>query len=123
MVPMMPQTYYGGLVKCLKANNVRLIERTEDVRMGREFVHFISEVVKENCAVILASSNFISILCDGSQARKTGREKEIMLVRCDRNGIPTYIVPSLLEMENFGGVNADSIVKGIDSLFERKGSF
>ena len=91
--------------------------------MGREFVHFISEAVKEECAVILASSNFMLILSDGSQERKTGKEKELALVRCKRNGIPTYIVLSLLEMENFGGVNADSIVKGINSLFERKSSF
>ena len=30
----------------------------------------------------------MSILSDGSQARKTGKEKELVLIRCERNGIP-----------------------------------
>ena len=111
MVPTMHRNQFGVLVKCLKANNVRLIERTEDGKTGREFVHFILEPAKENCTVILAGSNFMSILSDGSLARKPGQEIELVLVRCQRNAIPTYIILSLLEMENFEGVNADSIVK------------
>ncbi len=55
MEPTMPQSHFSVLVKCLKANNVRLIERKEDGRTGREFVHCISEAVHEKCAVILAS--------------------------------------------------------------------
>ncbi len=65
----------------------------------------------------------LSILSDGSQARKTGKEKGLVLIRCERNGIPTYIVLSLLEMQKFGGGNADSIINGINSLFENSGPF
>ena len=123
MTPTMPQSHFSVLVKCLKENNVRLIERTEDGRTGREFVHCIAEAVKEKCAVILASSNFMSILSDGSQARKTGKEKELVLIRCERNGIPTYMVVSLLEMQKFGGGNADAIFQGINSLFQGSSPF
>ena len=121
--PTMPHKHVSVLVKCLKENNVRLIERKEDGRTGREFVHCIAEAVKEKCAVILGSTHFMSLLSDGSQARKTGKEKELVLIRCERNGIPTYMVLSLLEMQQFGGSNADAIKKAIDSLFERPSKF
>ena len=62
-------------------------------------------------------------MSDGSQARKTKSEKELVLIRTERNGIPVYIVASLLEMEKFGGGSADAIVKGINSLFEETGPF
>ena len=58
----------------------------------------------------------MSILLDGSQARKTKEEKELVFVRTARNGIPVYFVVSLLEISDLGGANADSI-KAIDSIF------
>ena len=84
-----------------------MIQRNEDGRTGREFVHCIAQAVREKTAIILASGHFMSILSDGSQARKTGKEKELVLVRTERNGLPVYIVASLLEMSRFGGGGAD----------------
>ena len=84
---------------------------------------FIAKAVEEKCAVILGSADFFSILSDGSQAWKTICEKELVLIRTERNGIPVYIVASLLEMEKFGGVNADAIVSGINSLFDESGPY
>ena len=86
--------------------------------MVREFVHCITQVVKEKCAIILASCNSMSILTDGLQANKTKQEKELALVRTERNGIPTYIVCNLLEMAKYRGSDTDSIVKGINSVFQ-----
>jgi hypothetical protein len=63
-------------------------------------------------ALILGSVDFFSILSDGSQAQKTKAEKELVFIRMERNGIPVYIVASLLEMEKFSGGNANTIVKG-----------
>ena len=57
------------------------------------------------------------MLTDGSQARKTGSEKELILARVEHNGKPCYFVLSLLEMTNFGGGNADSLKLGVDSVF------
>ena len=59
----------------------------------------------------------MSILSDGSQARKTNSEKELILVQTERNGIPVYFVVLLLEMANLGASNADSIKAAIDSVF------
>lgn len=40
----------------------------------------------------------MSILSDGPHARKTNGEKELVLVRTERNGIGVYFAVSLLEM-------------------------
>lgn len=123
MEPTMPHRHFHVLVKCVKANGIRLVERTENGKTGREFIHCIAEAVQEKCALVLGSADFFSILSDGSQARKTKSEKELVLIRTERNGIPVYIVASLLEMEKFGGGTADAIVKGINSLFEESGQY
>jgi uncharacterized protein with FMN-binding domain len=48
MEPTMPHRHFGVLIKCVKANGVRLIERKEDGRTGREFVHCIAKAVEKN---------------------------------------------------------------------------
>ena len=58
------------------------------------------------------------MLSDGSQKRKTGNEKELVLVRVERFGIPVYFIVSLLNMATFGGANADPFKKGLDFVFE-----
>ena len=58
----------------------------QDGKAAREFIHYIAEAVCEKCAVVLATSNFMSVLTDGSQARKTGSDKEMVLIRIDRQG-------------------------------------
>lgn len=56
-------------------------------------------------------------MLDGSQARKTKDEKELILVRIERSGMPIYMVTSLLDMSNRGGGGADAIKLAIDSVF------
>ena len=62
----------------------------------------------------------MSTLSDGSQARKVKDEKELVLVRTERNGVPVYFVASILEMSQYGGTDADSIKKAIDDVFVEK---
>ena len=63
----------------------------------------------------------MSILSDGSQTRKTKSDKEMVIVRFERNGLPCYIMASLLEMSNWGGTDAESLFNGINSIFEKDG--
>ena len=58
----------------------------ENGKSGREFISCIADAVRERVAAFLASSDFMSILTDGSQARKTGIDKEKVLIRTKRNG-------------------------------------
>ena len=60
----------------------------------------------------------MSVLSDGSQARKTGSEKELVLVRVEKLGIPVYFVISLLEMASFRGTDAASLKLALDSVFQ-----
>ena len=53
----MAHRHFKVLVKCVKANGVRLIEGKEDGKAGREFVHCIAEAVQEKCAVILSGTD------------------------------------------------------------------
>ena len=118
--PTMPLKHFKVLVKCQRENGVVLVQGRDDNKAAREYIHYIATAVREKCAAIIASQNFMSLMSDGSQARKTGSEKEMILLRVERNGIPCYLIVSLLEMSRYGGVDADSIKKGIDSIFDEK---
>ena len=113
----MPLSHFSVLVKCQWQNGVSLMHGKQDGKAAREFISCIAESIAEKVAVVLAESDFISILSDGSQARKTKSEKELILTRVEHAGLPCYFVTSLIEMANFGGTDADSIKKGIDNVY------
>ena len=56
----------------------------------------------------------MGMLSDGSQASKTGNEKELLLIRVEKNCIPVYFVVALLEMVEFSGTDAVWLKKGLD---------
>ena len=60
------------------------------------------------------------MLSDGRQVRKTGNEKELVLVRVEKFGISVYFVVSLLDMATFGGTNA---LKKVWALCLKQGTF
>ena len=51
--------------------------------------------------VVLAGSDFTSVLSDSSQAHKTGSEKDLILTHVERGGLPCYFVTSLDEISHF----------------------
>ena len=120
VTPTMPLQHFEVLIKCQRKNGVRLIKGKSDSHACKEYIHYIADAVSEKVAVVLGSSDFMSILSDGSQARKTKKEKELILVRTERKGMPVYFVSSLLEMADYGGANANSIKKAIDQVFCEK---
>ena len=65
-------------------------------------------------AVVLAGSDCMSALSDGSQVRKTVKEKDLFLARVERGGLLCYFTIFLAEMAHFGGTHAQSIKKVID---------
>ena len=58
----------------------------DDHRAAREYISCIAQAVLEKCVAIVGSRNFMSVLTDGSQAIKTGADKEMVLTRVGRNG-------------------------------------
>ena len=56
---------------------------------------YLAESIRDKLAVILLSSKAFSILTDGSEARKTGMEKELIFVRVICGGITIYFGSAL----------------------------
>ena len=121
MNPTMPLKQFKTLVKVQTDSGVQLIDGHHDHRSAKMYVSCVAEAVAEKCVGVLSSKHFMSILSDGSQARKTKSDKEMVMVRFERNGLPCYIMASLLEMSNWGGTDAESLFNGINSIFEKDG--
>ena len=58
------------------------------------------------------------IISDESHARKTREEDKLVLIRTESNGIPTYIILSLVQVSEYSSSNADCFVKGMDDISE-----
>ena len=72
-------------------HGVTLISGKDDNHAVPEYLGSIVTAIEEKVAVIMASSHFFSLLSDRSQARKTGSDKELVLIRIERGGILVYI--------------------------------
>ena len=84
--PTMPLSHFKTLIKCQHMNGVHLIDGRDDVKACAQFINCIPKAVSEKVAVILMIKNAMSILSDGSQARKTKTDKEMVLVRVEKCG-------------------------------------
>ena len=115
--PSMPLAHFRVLIMCQRQNGVRLFKGKDNGRACKEFVHYIANAIRGKVAAVIGSTEFLALLSDGSHARKMKSEKELVMVRTERNGIPVYLVASLLEMSEYGGTGANSIKEGIDDTF------
>lgn len=104
-------------MRCQRENGVKLIEGRHKNKAAREFMHYLANATREKIAEIIASKNFFALLSDGSQARKTGNEKELVLTRSERGGRPAYFVGALQKMNEFSGGDAESLKMALDSVF------
>ena len=71
-------------------------------KAAKEYIHSIANAIREKVAAIITNNNFFSILSDGSQARKVKTDKEMIMVRMEKSGVPSYFVVSLAEMSRYG---------------------
>ena len=117
----LPLSSFKTVVRVQKANGVRLITGNDNGHAAREFVHEIALAIKEKLALILCSVRAFSLLCDGSQARKTGKEKELVLIRVVRGeGIPLYYCVSLADLQDYGDATAENLKACLDDIFLKK---
>ena len=63
-----------------------LISGKHDGRTAKLLLTSILTAVQEKLKSMLNTKPFLSVLTDGSQARKTGDGKEMMLARIEKNG-------------------------------------
>lgn len=100
-----------------KRNGVTFLSRKDDHHACAEFVHFLAESIKSDIKCILSSANFISAEMDGSEARKTKEEKELVYVKVVIRGQPVELFLKCQRMSEFGGVDAEGTKKAFDHAF------
>lgn len=116
----LPLSSFKTLVRVQKQNGVKLIKVTESSHTARELVHEIADVVREKMAAIVLSAPAFSVLSDGSQACKTSKEKELVMVRVVKAGHPVYFTAALEDIDAFGDANAENLFKSINDAIETK---
>jgi hypothetical protein len=116
----LPLSAFHTLVKVQKVNGVKLLQGVQDSKKAKEFVWYLADAIREKLAIILSSSRAYSVLSDGSQARKTGSEKELVFVRVVRGGIPVYYVLALQDIDEYGDATAEHVKTAIDDAFIQK---
>ena len=113
----LPLSSFSTMIKVQKSNGVRLISGKQDGKVAKELIHDIALAIKEKLAMVICSAHSFSVLSDGSQARKTGQEKELILIRIVRGGIPVYYCVSLADLDYYGDANAENFKECIDDAF------
>ena len=89
----------------------------DDGRAAKQFIHSLASAVKLKCEETIQDSSFFSLLSDGSQSRKTKEDKELLLARIVRHGLPVYLLINFINMSDFGGTDANYIKDGMDAAF------
>ena len=68
----------------------------------------------------IEAAPFFSILSDGSQARKSGSEKELVLARVIKNGEVVHFVVALENVDDLGDATGANVKQAIDNAFKKK---
>lgn len=113
-----PLSSYTTLVQVQKANGVQLIQGLDTRDRAKEFVSYIGSSIRNKISKILNEATAFSILSDGSQARKTASEKELILARTVKNGKPAYFVAGLGNVDDYGDATASNLKMCIDDTFK-----
>lgn len=104
----LPLNQFKTTVSILRANGVQLLSGCDDGNAARKFVTEIASTMRLKLHSILGSC-FFSVLTDGSQPRKTGQEKELVMARAVVQGSPHYLVVGLIDMDAYGNANANNL--------------
>jgi hypothetical protein len=76
-----PMTDFKELCEMNRKNQVKCIEGHDGpVRCG-EFLDCLEQAMTQYITQIIAGVDFFGLLFDGSQARKTGHEKELIFIK------------------------------------------
>ncbi|KAK6178299.1 hypothetical protein SNE40_013101 [Patella caerulea] len=113
-------TNFKDLIELQQKNGVNFLSGKNNQKSCREFVKYLAVAVKSDIEKMLGISNFFSALMDGSQARKTGAEKELVYVKIVVKGQPVELLLSCQHMPDFGGEDAVSVKTAFDDAFLTK---
>jgi len=110
-----PLSAFHTVVSCLKANGVKLIDGYDNAQKARQFTACLAKAARAKVASSVQNATAFGILCDGSQVRETGAEKQLILVRvvgCD--GKSKYYVAGLQDAGSIESASAENLKKAVD---------
>ena len=112
-----PLSAFETAVKIQKSNGVKLIEGLDSGAKAKEFINYLADSSRRKLLSILTEASFFSILTDGSQARKTGCKKELILARVVRSGESTFYCIGLQDIDSYGDTTSYNLKLSIDHAF------
>ena len=115
----LPLKTFSSFVKVQKANGVQLIQGTESGDKAKEFIGEIAKTIRQKIDTILKTSTAFSVLSDGSQARKTGSEKELVYIRTATSGKPVSYLAGCQNIDYYGDANAGNLKSAVDDVFKK----
>ena len=77
----------------------------------------IANAIRAKIKSIIGTNKLFSVLSDGSQARKTGSEKELEFSRVLREWKPEFFCVALQNIDYYGDANASNLKHSIDDAF------
>jgi hypothetical protein len=111
-----PPTVFPVTCEIQKKNGVQLISGGgTSWNKGKEYMITLATEIKEDIVRTVKASKYFSVLIDGSQPGKCGREKELVYVRALKDGKPQNFCLGLLEID--GDANAANIKQALENLF------
>ena len=75
-----PLSAFKMLVRVQEANGIQLIKGYDTSSKAREFLRYLSSAIIEKIVALASTAMAFAVLCDGSQAHKTGSDKELVHV-------------------------------------------
>jgi len=108
------------IIKMQKRNGVQFAPGKDDRFACAEFVHFLAEAIREDIKQILNSASFFCGEMDGSEARKTKEEKELIYAKVVIRGQPVELLLKCQRMSDFGGVDAAATKSAFDQAFTKE---
>ena len=80
--------------RCCIDNSVFCLAGEHDHRTAKKLITAIFQVVTKKCCEIIDSKPFFGLLTDGSQARKTVDDKEMVLLKIYYKGLYDFLYES-----------------------------
>jgi len=104
-------------IKLRKRNGLHFLPGKDDENLCSTFLHFLAKALRSDIKAILSLTNFFAGEMDGSEARKTKDEKELIYCKVVIRGQPVELFLRCQKMIDFGCVDADCTKKAFDSAF------
>ena len=115
----LPYTKLPSLVQLQKSNGASMMESKSSRKNCTTYINYLAEVVRSDVSELLKSSKFISGLCDGSEARKTKEEKELVYAKLVIDGKPVCIFLCCQSMKDFNGTDAAAVLSAYKDGFTK----